>query len=151
MLSSENAGTLSSPLYFDIEKNWTKNDFPLAELPIGALIEGSINGNPLAKMVVIADGDFAINGKGQEARQQNPDNINLMVNSIDYLSDDTGLIDLRTKGVTSRPIDELEDARKRFLKILNFGLPILLIIILGFIRNQQQRNLRNKRMEEGYV
>jgi gliding-associated putative ABC transporter substrate-binding component GldG len=149
--SSENAGTLSSPLYFNVEKNWTKNDFPLAELPIGALIEGNINGNEYAKMVVIGDGDFAVNGSGQGARQQNPDNINLMVNSIDYLSDDTGLIDLRTKGVTSRPIDELEDGTKRNLKILNFGLPILLIIIIGIIRGQQQRNLRFKRMEEGYV
>jgi ABC-type uncharacterized transport system involved in gliding motility auxiliary subunit len=102
-------------------------------------------------MVVIADGDFAINGIGQQARQQNPDNINLMVNSIDYLSDDTGLIELRTKGVTSRPIDEMEDSRKQFLKILNFSLPILLIIIIGIIRGQQQRNLRYKRMEEAYV
>lgn len=151
LTTSENAGTLSSPLYFNIEKNWTKNDFPLAELPIGALLEGNIDGNPNAKMVVIGDGDFAINGKGQGARQQNPDNINLMVNSIDYLSDDTGLIELRTKGVTSRPIEELEDGTKLKLKILNFGLPILLIIIIGIIRGQQQRNLRFKRMEEGYV
>ena len=102
-------------------------------------------------MVVIADGDFAINGSGQNARQQNADNVNLMVNSIDYLSDDTGLIDLRTKGVTSRPLDELEDGKKSFLKWFNFLLPILLIVIIGFIRSQQQRTLRYKRMEEGYV
>ncbi|MGD9995156.1 MAG: GldG family protein [Salinivirgaceae bacterium] len=151
LLTSENSGTLASPLFFDIEKNWNQNDFPLAELPVAGLLEGTINGNPDAKMVVIADGDFAINGIGQQARQQNPDNINLMVNSIDYLSDDTGLITLRTKGVTSRPIDEMEDSRKQFLKILNFSLPILLIIIIGILRGQQQRNLRYKRMEEAYV
>ncbi len=102
-------------------------------------------------MVVIADGDFAINGSGQQARQQNKDNVNLMVNAIDYLSDDTGLIELRTKGITSRPLDELEDGRKAFLKWLNLLLPILLIVIIGFIRSQQQRNLRYKRMEEGYI
>lgn len=151
LLTSEQSGTLSSPLYFDIQKKWNKNDFPLAELPVGALLEGNIAGNTVNKMVVIADGDFAINGEGQGARQQNPDNINLMVNAIDYLSDDTGLIELRTKGVTSRPLDQLEDGRKTFLKWMNLLLPIVLIVIIGFIRSQQQRNLRIKRMEEGYV
>jgi hypothetical protein len=152
LTTSESAGTLSSPLYFDIQKNWDKSDFPLAELPLGALLEGNIGGGNYSKMVVIADGDFAINGPEQGARQQNPDNINLMVNAIDYLSDDTGLISLRTKGVTSRPIDtDLEDGRKSFLKWFNFLMPILLIVIIGFIRSQQQRNLRFKRMEEGYV
>jgi len=151
LTTSDKAGTLSSPTYFNINKNWTKTDFPLANLPLGALIEGNIGGIQNAKMVVIADGDFAINGKGQQARQQNKDNINLMVNSIDYLSDDTGLIELRTKGVTSRPIKDVDDGKKTFLKWLNMLLPIILIIIIGFIRNQQQRNLRYKRMEEGYV
>ncbi|MBI9069492.1 MAG: Gldg family protein [Salinivirgaceae bacterium] len=151
VMTTESAGTLSSPLYFDIQKEWQKSDFPLAELPVGGLIEGSIVGNTYSKMVVIADGDFAVNGAGQQARQQNPDNINLMVNSIDFLSDDTGLIELRTKGITSRPIDELEAGRKSFLKWLNLLLPIVLIIIIGFVRSQQQRSLRYKRMEEGYV
>ncbi|MCK9205512.1 MAG: ABC transporter, partial [Salinivirgaceae bacterium] len=63
----------------------------------------------------------------------------------------TGLIDLRTKGVTSRPLDQLEDGRKAFLKWFNFLMPIVLILILGIIRSQQQRNLRMRRMEEGYV
>jgi len=151
LMTSDKAGTLSSPLYFDIQKKWNVNDFPLAQLPLGGLFEGNINGNSTAKMVVIADGDFAINGSGQQARQQNKDNVNLMVNAIDYLSDDTGLIELRTKGISSRPIDDLEDGRKQFLKLLNLLLPIILIIIVGFIRHQQQRNLRINRMEEGYV
>ncbi|HAN00026.1 MAG TPA: hypothetical protein DCQ26_15605 [Marinilabiliales bacterium] len=151
VFTSEKAGTLSAPLYFDIQKKWDDRDFPLAQLPLGSLFEGNFVNGIHTKMVVIGDGDFAINGKGQQARQQNPDNINLMVNSIDFLSDDTGLIDLRTKGVTSRPLDQLEDGRKAFLKWFNFLMPIVLILILGIIRSQQQRNLRMRRMEEGYV
>lgn len=151
VFTSDKAGTLSSPLYFDIQKQWTDADFPLASLPVGALFEGHIDGNSNAKMVVIGDGDFAINGPRQQAHQQNADNINLMVNSIDYLSDDTGLIDLRTKGVTSRPLDDLDSGKKQFLKLLNLLLPIILIVIIGIFRSQQQRNLRLKRMEEGYV
>ncbi len=151
LMSSERSATQAPPLYFDIQKRWTQNDFPLAEIPLGGLLEGNIGGNALSKMVVIGDGDFAVNGDPRQPRKQNSDNINLMVNSIDYLSDDTGLIELRTKGVTSRPIDQIEDGKRTFIKWLNVLLPIVLIILIGIIRNQQQRNLRIKRMEEGYV
>ncbi|MBK7360589.1 MAG: hypothetical protein IPI96_15450 [Saprospiraceae bacterium] len=64
---------------------------------MGAVLEGNLVGNQSSKLIVFGDGDFAINGRDQ--RRQNADNINLLVNSIDYLSDDTGLIDLRTKSV----------------------------------------------------
>ena len=102
-------------------------------------------------MVVIGDGDFAVNGSGQKAQQINPDNINLMVNSIDWLADDTGLIELRTKGITNRPLDQIEDGRKSFLKYLNFLLPILIILLYGLFRNQRNRTLRYKRMQENFV
>ena len=100
-------------------------------------------------MIVVGDGDFP-QGGGQSG-QTNPDNVSLMANSIDWLSDDTGLIELRTKGATSRPIDELEDGKITFLKYMNFLLPLLLIIIYGIYRTQRKQTLRIKRMEEGYV
>jgi len=85
------------------------------------------------------------------AQQLPPDNVNLFVNAIDWLSDDTGLIDLRTKGVSSRPLDTIEDGSKTFYKYLNFLLPIILIVTYGFIRAQMKRNQRVRRMEEDYV
>jgi ABC-type uncharacterized transport system involved in gliding motility auxiliary subunit len=102
-------------------------------------------------MIVIADGDLATNPEGQQGNQINPDNVSLMVNSMDWLSDDTGLIELRTKGVTARPIEDMEDSKRTFIKILNFSLPILLIIIIGIIRYQNRQSLRIKRMEVDYV
>ena len=79
-----------------------------------------------------------------------PDNINLLSNSIDWLSDETGLISLRTKGVTSRPIDNLHDSTKTILQYVNFLLPILLVVLYGIIRMQQNRIKRFKRMSENY-
>jgi ABC-type uncharacterized transport system involved in gliding motility auxiliary subunit len=149
--TSEKSGTQPSPVYFDVSRQWDESDFPMEKLTVGGLIEGKISGNNLSRMIVFADGDFSVNGEGQQARNQSADNISLMVNSIDYLSDDTGLIELRTKGVTSRPLDELEDGKKTFLKYLNFLLPLLLVIIYGIFRIQFNRNVRMKRMEEGYV
>jgi ABC-type uncharacterized transport system involved in gliding motility auxiliary subunit len=74
-----------------------------------------------------------------------------MVNSVDWLADDTGLIDLRTKGVTNRPLEQVDEGRKTFLKYLNFILPVLLIIFYGIFRYQRNRLRRIKRMQNGYV
>ncbi len=144
--SSENSGSISVPTYFNPQRNWTDADFPRENLPVA----GAIEGNPY-RMVVIGDGDFAVNTSMQSEGQINPDNVSLLTNSIDWLSDETGLINLRTKEVTSRPIKEMEDGKKTFLKWLNFLLPIILIIIIGLVRWQQQNLRRIKRMQTDYV
>ncbi|MCD4732513.1 MAG: GldG family protein, partial [Bacteroidales bacterium] len=149
--TSEKSGTLSAPLYFDINKKWNDNDFPLSSITVGATLRGKLVGDTESGIVLFSDGQFPVNGEGQRAQQLSQDNVSLMVNSIDWLSDDTGLIDLRTKGVTSRPLDQIEAGKKTLLKWLNFLLPIILILIYGVIRMQRTRNLKVKRMEEGYV
>ncbi|HDS06028.1 MAG TPA: hypothetical protein ENO05_00245 [Bacteroides sp.] len=148
MFSSELSGTQPPPLYLNFQRRWTRGDFPLQEQVVGAVVEGPLAGDAPGKMVVIADGDFAVNENGQ---QVNPDNISLLVNSIDWLSDDTGLIELRTKGVSSRPIKQMEDSTRALLKWLNFLLPILLVLIYGGIRYQYRKNQRVKRMEANYA
>jgi len=149
--TSGKSGTLSTPTYFNLQKQWGDSDFPLADLTVGAVLEGPIVGDLNSKIVLITDGDFAINGEGQNAQQQRPDNVSLMVNSIDWLSDDTGLIDLRTKEVTSRPLEEMEEGTTSLYKWVNFLLPLILVLIYGIIRMQIRRNKRTKRMEAGYV
>ena len=151
VFSSNISGKQTAPVYFDIQRKWTKSDFTQPSIPVAYAFEGPLSMNKDSKMVVIGDGDFAENGSGQQAQQINPDNVNMMVNSIDWLSDDTGLIELRTKGITSRPLDQIEDGRKTFLKYLNFLLPVLLIIIYGVFRGQRTRTLRYKRMQDNFV
>jgi gliding-associated putative ABC transporter substrate-binding component GldG len=147
--SSEKSGTQSVSAWINVFKEWSENDFPLSNLTLAATLEGPLSGNANSRMVVVADGDFPL---ASQQQTPNPDNINLLVNSIDWLSDDTGLIDLRTKGAISRPIrEDLTDGRRTFLKYLNFLLPILIIIIIGIIRFEIRRNQRIKRMEVGYV
>ena len=148
--TSEQSSALKAPQYFNIQKQWTQADLPLSNLVMAAAVEGKLVGNTLSKLVVIADGDFAISGSQQRGQRRPNDNINLLTNSIDWLADDTGLISLRTKGVTSRPIDQLEDSTKAILKYTNFLLPILLVIGYGLVRMQQNRMKRFKRMSENY-
>lgn len=152
LTTSERSGVQAPPLYFDVMKNWTQLDFGLSSLPVGVVVEGKISGDADSKMIVFSDGDFIVNGEGQQVQKLQDDNINLMVNAIDWLSDDTGLIDLRTKGVESRPIDaSLQDSTKSILKYLNFLLPLILIILYGFFRFQNRRRIRNKLMNTSYV
>ena len=153
-LTSVKSGIVNAPTIFDINKQWSDTDFPMSNLTVGGILEGKLAGQANSRIVVIGDGDFPVSG--QQGGRQNPDNISLMANSIDWLSDDTGLIELRTKGVASRPIGQeyLSDeasSKRTFLKYLNFGLPILLVLIYGFIRVQRQKSLRLKRMQERYV
>ena len=147
MFSSDLSGTQSAPAYFNFQRRWTRADFPLQGQILGGILEGPLSGDAPGKMVVIGDGDFAVN---QNRQQVNPDNISLLVNSIDWLSDDTGLIGLRTKDVSSRPIKQMEDSTRSLIKWLNFLLPILLVLIYGFIRYQYRKNQRVMRMEANY-
>jgi gliding-associated putative ABC transporter substrate-binding component GldG len=147
--TSDKSGTLRAPIYFDLQKRWQQTDFPISGIVVAALLEGKLAGSNNSRMVLVSDGDFAVNGS-ERANQLPPDNVSLLVNSIDWLSDDTGLIELRTKEVTSRPIKQIPDGTRSFLKWFNFLAPIILIIIYGLIRLQINRNKRTKRMEMNY-
>lgn len=143
--TSEQSATQNVPVFFDPNREWTEADFPQEYLPVAGVLE-----DEKSRMVVIADGDFPINGSGQQARRIQPDNVNLFVNSIDWLSDDTGLIDLRTKGASSRPIRQLEDSTKIIVKYMNFLLPVILAVGYGLWRSQRNRAIRTSRLEEDY-
>lgn len=151
VLTSDMAATHPAPVQFDLNKEWTEKDFPSGNLVVAAAITGDFGGSKPGKMIVIGDGDFAVNGEGRQAHQVNPDNANFFVNAIDWLSDDTGIIQLRTKGITMRPLDQISDSSRLLIKIMNFALPVLLIIGYGVWRMHRNRLLRIKRMDEGFI
>lgn len=148
LLSSEKSGTQPVPVFFNIQKQWTNADFPQSKIVMGAAFAGKIAGSSASKMIVISNGGFGVNGSGERASQLPPDNVNLLVNSIEWLTDNTGLMELRTKGITSRPLDQLEDGQRSFYKYANFLLPIAAIVIFGFGRMQWRKKQRANRMGE---
>jgi gliding-associated putative ABC transporter substrate-binding component GldG len=148
--TSEKSSALAAPQVFNLQRQWTEADLPSHNLVVAAAVEGKISGVPNGKMIVIADGDFPVNGEGQQAQRLQGDNVNLLVNSIDWLSDDTGLIALRTKGASARPIRQLEDATKAWLKYANFLLPVLLALGYGVYRLQRNKIKRYQWMSENY-
>ena len=147
--TSANSLIQNPPISFDIQKEWRRSDFPDQAKTIAAVFEGDLSLTGIdSRLILISDADFAIS-QGRNSRS-NADNFSLLVNSVDWLSDDTGLIDLRTKGVSSRPIEDMEDGKKNMIKWVNFLLPIVLVLFLGLYRNQRNKNRRLRRMSERY-
>ena len=146
-MTSDQSGKQGPPVMFDINRQYTEADFSFGVQNLAVSIEGKMGGENDAKIVVIGDGDFAIES---EQIPMLPDNIHFLVNSIDWLTDDTGLIELRTRGVVSRPIEQLEDGERMTIKLLNFFLPIVVLIVFGVVRAQRRRMRRFKWMSENY-
>ena len=87
-----------------------------------------------SKIVLIGDADFA-----NEEQRPPKDNITFFVNMIDYLSDDVGLTQIRSKDVTDAPIEEVSDSTKKFVKYFNLIFPPLSVLLVGlFIWNRRK-------------
>ncbi|MEO1451069.1 MAG: hypothetical protein AAFV07_16180, partial [Bacteroidota bacterium] len=147
-LTSEQSGKIAPPTFFNPEQEWTLADFANGRQTVGVALEGRFGGENKTKMVVIGDGDFPLN-EGQQPT--NPDNVNLLVNAIDWLTDGTGLMALRTQGVRTRPIEQqLSDGTRSAVKWGNFLLPILIIVIVGLVRFQGRKLQRVRWQAEDY-
>ena len=106
----------------------------------GAKIEGKEN-----KMLIIADGDLIKN----QIRNNRPlelgydkwtnnfyGNKEFLVNSTNYLLDDTGLINIRNKKVKIALLDQEKIAdQKTKWQLINVGSPLALVLFLGFAFN----------------
>lgn len=148
VMSSDMSGLSTTPSRLNIEKKWTNSDFRDGMQTLGMALEGSLSGEISTKLAVVSNGQFVINGAtGQQISQ---DNVNFVSNTIDWLSDDTGLIDLRTKGVTSRPLEQLEDGERETIKYANVLVPILLVFAYAFVRKQRYARKKQKWMQGNF-
>ncbi len=147
--SSDKSGAAPAPLYFDITKQWNENDFNQKNIPVAIAIEGAFNKGLQSRMVIVSNGEFALNDQ-QGRIQGTMDNLNFFANAIDWLADESGLADLRTKSVTGRPIEEMEDSKKNMIRYANVLSPIFLVLLIGFWRNQVQKKKKMKWLE-GHV
>lgn len=151
VMTSQKSGAETAPITFNVQRQLGEYGFNTANLVLGAAVEGNLGGGSNTKMVIYGDGDFCVNGQGQQQQNLAPDNVNLFSNAVDWLSDDSGLSELRTKVVTSRPIKrELSDSGRQFVKFGNFLLPLALILLYGFFRLQARRNKKLKWATERY-
>ncbi|CAL2083830.1 Gliding motility transmembrane protein GldG [Tenacibaculum sp. 190524A02b] len=94
------------------------------------------------KMIVIADGDIAKNqilkGKPYDLAKDKwtgayYGNKEFLINAIDYLLDDTGIIQLRNKTINIPLLDKQRAYNEKgYWQLLNIGIPLLLLTLFGF-------------------
>ena len=150
----------------DVRKNLKKEDFSLSYLPVGYLLEGgftSLYKNRFlppdadqrlfkdhgisTKLIVIADGDLArndVNPRNGQPQQLGYDpfarytfaNEELLMNAVNYLVNEDGLIAARNKEVKIRPLDkEKVRAERTKWQIINIGLPLFVLLVYGVVRS----------------
>ena len=137
-------------------------EFNTGEIPLAVLLEGSFNSvysnrikpfkivNNLdrskeTKMVVISDGSIIKNQfQGNRPLELGFDkwtntlygNKEFLLNTINYLLDDTGLINIRSKEISVAFLDPVKVAKNRFFwQWVNLLLPLNLICLFGLVFN----------------
>ncbi|MBU1065057.1 Gldg family protein [bacterium] len=140
--------------------NPAMTSFPLKSKTIAGLVEGPFRsyfaGNPdynqednflsmgeNAQILLIADNEFFNDNRAGGI----PENTDFILNSIDYLSGDQELVEIRSRTVTARPLDQLSDGARRFWKWLNIFLPAFLVIVFGLLR--WRKNVSKRKLLEG--
>jgi len=151
------------------EKTSPQDYINKGNLPLSVLLEGSFHSafenrvlpfkessfqakSKPTKMIVISDGDLARNQLdknmmpvelGYDQRTGNLyDNKDFMMNCINYLLDDTGLINIRSKDL-DLPLLDKEKVYENYstTQFVTIGLPILILVVFGlaftFIRKRK--------------
>ncbi|MBI1344293.1 MAG: gliding motility-associated ABC transporter substrate-binding protein GldG [Terrimonas sp.] len=105
---------------------------------------------PGAKMIVVADGDIALNQVSQSEGPL-PMGMNLFThipyankefyeNALDYLVNPSGILETRAKDYTLRLLDprKVRNSKSKW-QLINIAVPILLIMIIGFLFQQVRK------------
>ena len=100
-----------------------------------------------SKIIVCSDGDIPVNDFDKAQNTPLPlgfdkytnntfANKDFVLNAIDYLLDDNGVITARNKEITLRPLDKaiLQDDRQ-YWQSINLIIPIVLLVVAGFLKN----------------
>jgi len=99
-----------------------------------------------SKIIVCADGDILRNEINIQTEQPldlgfdqftktTYANKDFIMNSLEYLIDDNGIINARNKEIQIRPLDKIKIAEERsWWQAFNLLLPVVLLIIFGYIK-----------------
>ena len=169
LASSIDTRLLATPAKVSWQSIQTEDDlktFNKGNQPVAVLLEGSFQslyanrataaqraaleaagqpfrtGSPENKMIVIADGDIALNAVTQNEgplpmgmnayTKHQYANRDFIQNCIEYLVDESGILETRSKDFTLRLLDKkkLEEGKTKW-QLINIVAPVLLILLFG--------------------
>jgi len=158
---SKTTGTPTIVSLKSISQGSNPKEYNTQNLPVAVLLEGEFksaykgrvkpfqtnfkNNSSKTEMIVIADGDIIANevSKGQPLElgvnkwtNQRYGNKAFLLNAVDYLLDDTGLIDIRSKKVKIAFLDKQKAyVQAQKWQLINIVIPLLLLLLFGLIFN----------------
>jgi len=100
----------------------------------------------VSKIVVVGDGDFI----QDQYSGGNRDNFFLASNLTDWLADDIGLAEIRSRESGLKPLEEVSEGTKTWAKIVNLGVPPLIVIVVGIVRWRIRVASRKRIETRGY-
>lgn len=159
---SKRVGTPTAINLSMVSETTSPADYPnTGGIPLAFLLEGSFHSafenrikafeqtnfqstSKPTKMIVISDGDILRNQLdknqlpvelGYDQRSGNLyDNKDFLMNSVNYLLDDSGLINIRSKDLDLPLLDkEKVYANYTYIQVLTIGLPILILGVFGLL------------------
>jgi len=89
------------------------------------------------KVGVVADSDFI----RDSFLQNNPQNLMFGLNFVDYLLQEEGLFDIRSKDIVSSGIKPVSDKEKMMIKGLNLASPVILLSVLCLVQLQIRKRV----------
>ena len=88
------------------------------------------------ELILLSDSRFLADDAGMSI----PENMVFLMNAVDYLAGEKELISLRSREITNRPLDEIEDNTRSRWKWANVLLPSLIIGGLGMYRSRREKD-----------
>ena len=152
MFSSNNSATMEG--FYNLYPNTDESNTPIfnqlneEKKILGVIIDTKKGGEIilLSELGFFADPDQTLAKVFAQRRQ---DNYTFIENSVDYLMGDEGLLELRSREITDRPLQKLEDDVKARWKWINILLPSILVVAFGGLRMRREKS-RTKVLEEIY-
>jgi ABC-2 type transport system permease protein len=104
------------------------------------------------KILVCSDGDIIVNEIDRKTGNPYPmgfdrfsqhqyGNQDFVINTLNYLLDEQGLLTAKSKSVGLRPLDKLKISnQKTKWQLINIVLPLVLLVVFGFLRFYYVRN-----------
>ncbi len=135
----------------EFQSLYTNRRNPIEEMPPG--FERRDNGVPSA-MVLVTDGDIVRNqfdSRGQPLPlgydrylDENFGNADFLLNAINYLNDDRGIMESRNREVRLRLLDQNRISENKLtIQLINLVLPVLILLGFGFVRLYMRKRKYN--------
>jgi hypothetical protein len=165
-MSSNRAGRQEQFFLINPNEKFTKEMFSESGIPLAVTLEGKFTSAFSSKSVTLdsatagmdttnrlttgVSSKIAVIGDGDFVQDQyfggSKDNLVLASNLVDWLADDIGLASIRSRDTGPKPLNEVEEGTRGFVKGINLALPPLLVVLVGMMRWRWRVAMR-KRLE----